>query len=124
MNRHLGQLFGNVGPVSAALPAFNVWSNDDGSVITTEVPGVKMEDIEITAAGDKITVKGSRKAEEVENSRLVRRERSTGYFSRTIKLPYQIDSAKVEAKLANGVLRITLPRAESDKPRKIAISAS
>lgn len=110
---------------ATAYPAFNVWSNDDGAVITSELPGIKMDDIELTVHGKTITIKGERKDEEQgENRHYVRRERPDGEFSRAIELPFQIDGAKVEARLAAGVLEVKLPRAENDKPRKIAVSAS
>lgn len=105
-----------------AYPAFNVWSNEDGAIITREIPGIKMADLEITVHGKTIAIKGARK-EEGENLHYVRRERPDGEFSRAIELPFQIDGAKVEAKLVNGVLEVKLPRAEADKPRKIAVNA-
>lgn len=116
------RFLGGVNEVSTSFPAFNVWSNDDGAVLTSELPGVKMEDIDITVSGKEVTVKGARKEEENKDVRYIRRERPTGEFTRAFELPYQIDAAKVGAKLSNGVLRIDLPRAENDKPRKIAVS--
>ncbi len=108
---------------ATAYPAFNVWSNDDGAVITSELPGVKMEELDLTVHGKTITIKGSRKDVQ-EDSHYVRRERPDGEFSRMIELPYQIDGSKVEAKMRDGLLQIRLPRAEADKPRKISVGAS
>ena len=109
---------------SGSFPAFNVWANEDGAVVTSELPGVKMEALEITASGKVISIKGARKEEaDGENVRYLRRERPEGEFNRSIELPFQIDAGKVEAKLQNGVLEIRLPRAESDKPRKISVNA-
>lgn len=116
------RFMGGDADTSASFPAFNIWSNADGAILTSEIPGVKMEDLKITVSGKEISIAGSRKECEADSSRFLRHERPVGQFSRTFKLPYQIDSAKVEAKLANGVLRIDLPRAENDKPRKIAIT--
>lgn len=104
-------------------PAFNVWSNEDGAMVTSELPGVSMSDLDITVQGKSISVKGSRKADIDEQARYLRRERPEGEFTRSIDLPYMIDASKVEAKMANGVLEISLPRAENDKPRKISVSA-
>lgn len=107
-----------------SFPPFNIWSDEDGAVVTSELPGVKLESVEITVSGKSVTVKGSRIEEEPgENVRSVRRERATGEFERNFKLNFQVDSGKVAAKLANGVLEIHLPRAENDKPHKIAVSA-
>lgn len=109
---------------SGAFPAFNVWANENGAMVTSELPGVKMEALDITASGKTITVKGARKEETGgEDVRYLRRERPEGEFNRSIELPFQIDASKVEAKLQNGVLEIRLPRAESDKPRKISVNA-
>lgn len=111
--------------VAGAFPALNIWANEEVAIVTTELPGVKLEDLEITAQGKTIGIKGARKegGEGDEGMRYLRRERPEGEFSRSIELPFQIDAGRVEAKLANGVLRITLPRAENDKPRKISVNA-
>lgn len=117
------RFIGSAGEVSTSFPAFNVWSNEEGAILTSELPGVRMEDLDITVTGKEVTVKGARKEGEEFDARYLRRERPAGEFTRSFELPYQIDSAKVEAKLTNGVLRIALPRSEGDKPRKIAVSA-
>ena len=103
-------------------PAINIWSNDDGLLISAEMPGVNPEDINIDVTGDALSISGERKPDEVIKEALYhRRERSSGSFSRTIQLPYMVDTNKVEAACKNGVLMISLPRAEADKPRKITI---
>lgn len=122
----LNRFFAAPGHLDTApsFPAFNIWSDEDGAVVTSELPGVRMEDLDITVSGKAVTVKGSRKAEETaEKERRVRQERPSGEFERAFQLGFQIDAARVQAKLADGVLEITLPRAENDKPRKITISA-
>lgn len=113
---------GSANEMTSSFPAFNIWSNEDGAVLTSELPGVRMEDLDITVSGKEIAIKGARKADETPGGRYVRHERTAGGFSRSFQLPFQIDSANVQAKLADGVLRIELPRAENDKPRKIAVS--
>lgn len=114
---------GNHPDTASSFPAFNIWSNEDGAVVTSEIPGVKMEDLDITVSGKDITISGSRKEDDATDTRFVRHERPAGEFSRSFQLPFQIDSTKVNAKLANGVLQIDLPRAENDKPRKITITS-
>lgn len=103
-------------------PAFNLWSDGGGSVLTSELPGVKLEDLDITVSGSVVTIKGARKEESREKETHIRRERPQGQFERAFDLNYTIDAAKVEAKLSNGVLEISLPRAEAEKPRKITIN--
>lgn len=105
-------------------PTFNLWADENGAVLTSEIPGVELGQLEITVSGRDVSVKGSRPAEPVEGAQAVRRERAAGEFERAFQLPFQVDAEKVEAKFVNGVLEVTLPRAEYDKPRKINISAS
>lgn len=119
-NRFIGA--GNGGDSSPAFPAFNVWSNDEGATITSELPGVKMEDLDITVSGKQVTIKGARKEGEGYDVRYMRRERPAGEFTRAFEMPFQVDGSKVSAKLSQGVLQIDLPRAEIDKPKKIAVS--
>lgn len=124
LNSEFNRLFGRATYNEVGFPAFNIWNNAEGSVLTSELPGVKIDDIELTVTGSVVTIKGARKNALNEQDRYVRRERPEGEFVRTFELPFQIDAAKVSAKAKNGVLSIELPRAESDKPRKITVSAS
>lgn len=111
--------------LSGAFPSFNIWENQGGVAITSELPGVKMEDLEVTVSGSVLTVKGSRKDEGCsDDSRCLRRERRSGEFARTVELPFQVDAGKVEATLTNSVLYINLPKAESEKPRKISVNVN
>lgn len=121
-NRIIGNAFG-----SEAVPIYpvcEIFGNDEAVIISSEIPGIRMEELDIVAQGKVITIKGSRKDEADEKSRYLRRERPEGSFSRSIEVPFLIDADKVEAKLVNGVLEIRLPRAESDKPKKIVVSAN
>jgi len=105
-----------------AFPALNVWSNAEVVLVTAEIPGIDPKDIEISVVGETLTLKGSRKPEEIgEGIQYHRRERGYGNFTRTLQLPYRIEADKVGATFDKGVLTITLPRAEADKPRKITV---
>ena len=105
-----------------AFPAVNVWTSEDSVVITAELPGVGLEDLHIAIENDALTLSGTRKPEDVdEGATHHRRERLYGNFNRSVRLPFRVDSDKAEATLVNGVLTITLPRAEADKPRMIAV---
>ena len=109
---------------SPTYPAINIWMNEDGQVISAEMPGVHPDDIDIDVTGDALSISGDRKPDEVvKEAHYHRRERSYGSFSRTIQLPFMVDTNKVEASFKNGVLLINLPRAEADKPKKIAIKS-
>ena len=106
-------------------PAMNVWTKADaGQVITAEIPGMNVDDLDIKVVGETLTISGSRQAPvDDENVRYHRQERGYGSFTRTIQLPFPIEVDKVEANYEKGVLKIWLPRAESYKPRKIAVKA-
>jgi HSP20 family protein len=103
-------------------PAVNLWSNADKALITAELPGYLKKDVDISLTGDVLRIHGSRKAPECkDNECFHRQERSYGVFDREIQLPFNIDSGKVNASFNNGVLTISLPRAEADKPKTIEI---
>jgi len=105
-------------------PAINIWTNEDGQIISAEMPGVHPDDIDIDVTGDALSISGERKPDEVtRDAHYHRRERSYGSFSRTIQLPFMVDTKKVEANFKNGILMISLPRAEADKPKKITIKS-
>ena len=105
-------------------PAINVWTDQDGAVVTAELPGINPEDMDISVKNDTLTLRGSRVPDEVQEGETChRRERGSGSFTRSLQLPFQVASDKVGASYQKGVLHITLPRAEADKPKKIAIKA-
>jgi HSP20 family protein len=111
-------------PSSVEFPAVNVWVSADNAFVTSEIPGVDPDSIEISVVGKSVTIRGARKPDMLkEGEAYHRRERWEGQFSKTLEMPFTIDSSKVEAKSARGILRISLPRAEADKPRKIAVKS-
>ncbi len=121
MNRALSRW---VSPSTIEFPAVNVWVAGDTAVVTTEVPGIDPNAIDISVVGKTLTLRGSREPEQfTENESYHRRERWHGQFTKTIELPFDIDSGKVDAQYRKGILRITLPRAEADKPRKISVKS-
>ena len=108
-----------------SFPAMNVWTSEEGLIVTAEIPGVEIGDIDISVMNETLTVSGQRNPEEVgEGVRYHRRERGYGRFTRSVQLPYPVDSDNVEATFKNGVLSIALPRAEEDKPRKITVKGT
>lgn len=110
---------------TASFPRINVLTNDDEVIITSEMPGVDPADVDLSVDGDTLTIKGSRKPRElVEGRKWHRRERGSGNFCRTVQLPFNVENSKVNAVYAKGVLTVTLPRAEADKPRKITVKTS
>ncbi|MFZ5907187.1 MAG: Hsp20/alpha crystallin family protein [Nitrospirota bacterium] len=112
-------------PTAAEFPAVNIWISGDDAVVTAEIPGIAPDAIDISVIGNAVTLRGSRQPEVVrEGEGYHRRERWQGEFAKTLDLPFAIDANKVEASFGRGVLQITLPRAEADKPRKIAVKSA
>lgn len=111
---------------TATFPQLNIWTNEeDGALVTAELPGVSPDALDIQVTGDTLTLKGERSADDADSgSTYHRRERPIGEFSRTVQLPFAVDKEKVQAEMHNGVLQIQLPRAEDEKPRKITISSN
>ena len=109
---------------TSEFPPINVWMDGDRAIITSELPGVEPKDVDISVAGKSVTLRGSRATEDFcEGECRHRGERWSGKFTRSIELPYVVDQDKVEARFNKGVLELSLPRAEADKPRKIAIKS-
>ena len=105
-------------------PAVNLWANEESQLIKAEMPGIKADDININVTADTLTISGSRSHDEkVENANYHRQERGYGTFTRTIQLPFMVDTSSVEANLKNGILDIKLQRVEADKPKKIAVKS-
>ena len=104
-----------------SFPALNVWEDEHQVFAEAELPGLKMEDLEISVMGNELTIRGERKDDPRESAVHHRRERGLGAFSRVIRLPVDIDPDRVAAALRNGVLTITLPKAEKAKPRKVEV---
>ena len=111
---------------SSKFPAINVWtSGNEGIYVTAELPGIDPDDINISVTADTLVLSGVRKAEGAsEAAQYHRRERTHGEFSRSFQLPYPVNKDKVEANLQLGLLQISLPRAESDKPKQIAVNTN
>jgi HSP20 family protein len=103
-------------------PAINIWTGEDGAVLMAEIPGVSPDELDISVVGDTLTLQGERKRPEIgENAQYHRQERGYGRFSRTMQLPFPIEVDKVEAAIERGVLKMTLPRAEADRPKRISV---
>lgn len=125
MNRLVRSSRGSRLQTAPSFPAMNIWTSDEGQVITAEIPGVEPEDLDISVTGEILTLSGTRKPESVgEEMRYHRQERGYGRFKRSIQLPYPVQTEKVEASFKSGVLNIQLPRAEEDKPKKITVKSA
>ena len=106
-------------------PAVDVFEKDDDLVIRAEVPGVEKDDIDIRIEDGNLVLRGERKREEeITDDNAYRLERSYGGFVRSFRLPKTVDATRIAATCNNGVLEITLPKAEESKPKRIEISAA
>jgi HSP20 family protein len=96
----------------------------DQLVIKVSLPGVKLEDVDISISGNVLTIKGETKEEEkTKEAEYVCRERFIGEFSRSLSLPEGLDTEKAEAVMANGILTLTIPKSEEAKPKSIKVKA-
>lgn len=125
LQREMNRLMDGVSrPASRGFPALNVWANEEHALITAEVPGIDVEDLDISIVDDTLTLSGQRSLPQTgDDVQWHRHERWHGDFSRSLQLPFKIDSDNVEATYEDGVLRVTLPRAEEDQPRQISVKS-
>jgi HSP20 family protein len=105
-------------------PAIEIMEKEDKFTVKAELPGVKEEDINISVAGDMLTIEGEKKTEsEVKKKGYQYSEASYGSFSRSIAIPSAVNINKIEASFEKGVLEITLPKAPEVKAKKITLAA-
>ena len=111
-----GQLF------SGWSPALDLYQNNDNIVAVVELPGMRREEIEISLHDGTLTIAGERKSESSNGEKAERTERYIGKFRRSITLPTRVEAGKVQASYKDGVLTVTLPKAEEAKPKQIQIN--
>ena len=122
MNRLFDRWGGATPAAAPAFPPVNVREEDDHVVLEAELPGLQLKDLEIfVTGGNQLTLKGERRPELPEKGVWHRQERGFGKFSRSLTLPFAVNSDKVDARFENGVLLVKLPKHESAKPRKIQV---
>jgi HSP20 family protein len=106
------------------MPTIDMYQTDDEVVIKATIPGISPEDLDIQITGDTLTLQGEIKHEEkVENAKYHIREHSYQSFSRSLTLPVQVVADKANAEINNGILTLTLPKAEEVKPKVISVKA-
>ena len=117
----VGDLWGSNG---RTVPALNIWDDGARLFVEAEVPGYQMDNLEVSAMGNQLTIKGRRESETAEGTTFHRRERRTGEFTRALTLPVEIDAEKVHATLKDGVLTVELPKAQAALARKIEVKSA
>lgn len=108
-------------PSAGVFPLLNVTQDRDNFYVRAEMAGVRAEGLNITAANRTVTLSGRRNVGEEQGVSYHRKERAEGEFNRSITLPGDFDSARVDARYANGILTLVLPKPEQAKPRQIAV---
>ncbi len=125
IRQEMNRLFNHAIGEKREYPAVNIWTNQESAVITAELPGYDPKNISLSVVGDVLTISGNRVKQELkEGEQYHREERGAGRFEHSVRLPFLVNNEKVEANFKNGILQINLPRAESDRPKKIQIKTS
>jgi len=119
--RHESDWFGSSTAGAGAFPPINIFQKDGDFVAIVELPGVDKVDLQIEAKESTVRISGRKEIGLEQSASVHRRERAHGAFDRTFSLPIQINSDAVGADFVDGVLTLTIPRAESQKPRNIKI---
>ena len=109
--------------LSGWTPALDLYEDKDNVYVRVEVPGMKKEDIELSLHNGSLSVSGERKGDETfKDAEVYREERFFGRFQRTVSLPTAVASDKVKAQYKDGILTVTLPKAEEAKPKHIELT--
>ena len=104
-------------------PALDLYQSNDNVIAVLELPGMRKEDIEISLHDGTVTISGERKRENSsDGDKAERTERYIGRFRRSIALPTRVDAGKVSATYRDGILTVTLPKAEEVKPKQIQVN--
>lgn len=106
---------------SGVYPPVNIFEKNGDLVLVAELPGIKKEFLNIEVRENILRLSGTRTIDYEKNASYHRIERNSLKFDRTLRLPFNIESGRVQAEYKDGLLVVSLPRAESDKPKKIAI---
>ena len=104
--------------------ALDVAENENGYIVKASIPGVSLDDLDITITDNVLTIKGELKEDkEVKEAQYHVRERRLGSFSRSVSIPSKVNSDAIKAEFANGVLTLSLPKTEEVKPKRISVNA-
>ena len=111
--------------ITPAWPAVDVTEDDKAVTLRADVPGMDAKHLDVEVSGNTLTVSGSREEEKKEEKEGYRRqERTSGSFSRTVTLPTYVDATKVDAKYAEGVLTVTVPKIPGRAPKRVTVKSS
>lgn len=124
MDRMFDEFYRHPTTSAEGMPLIDMYQTDDDIVVKATLPGVDVQDLDIQVTGDVLTIRGEVKHEvEEENAKYHMREQHFQAFSRTLSLPTLVVADKAKAEMKNGVLNLTLPKAEESKPKSISVKA-
>ncbi|MFZ5811330.1 MAG: Hsp20/alpha crystallin family protein [Thermodesulfobacteriota bacterium] len=103
---------------SLAYPPLNISEDDESIYVQCEIPGMDMEDLDLTLTDSSLVIKGERKGVK---GKYYRQERPTGFFQRVVNIQAAVNRDKVTARMKDGVLEVVIPKADESKPKKISI---
>lgn len=121
MDRLLEGLTSQAPRSAGVFPLVNLTESKDNFYLRAELPGISSSELDIQATANSVSISGERNIPAETEARYHRRERESGRFSRVVSLPREINPDHVEAGLADGVLTVTLPKADIAKPRQISV---
>ncbi|MCA9015735.1 MAG: Hsp20/alpha crystallin family protein [Planctomycetaceae bacterium] len=122
MDNLLSTFSGDGGMAAGFNAVLDMSETDDAIQVQMDVPGIKPEEIEVEVIGNTLQITGERKEEKEEKGKTFHRiERTSGSFSRSVKLPCEVESEHIEAQCAEGVLTIKLPKSDFRKPHKVTV---
>ncbi len=130
LQREVGRLFESLEPLQTwrlvrQYPPLNLYDTADRYVLTVQLPGMEPADLDLAITGETLTLRGERKRPDgVSDESYRRQERPFVRWTRTITLPERVESEKVSAVFAKGILTVTIPKAEGAKPRQIPVASS
>ena len=109
------------------VPAMDAWETEQAFVVQLDLPGVTPEQVDVSFDRNTLTIRGTR-SDTIPSDKSEKRvffvERSPGAFSRSLRFPQFVEASKIDAKYANGVLTVTVPKSDAGKARKISVSAN
>ena len=117
-----GTRFAGATHAGALFPSLNLLADEHNLYVEATVPGLALEDVEVNVRGDQLRISGTRQLPREEKTRCLLLERGSGVFDRTLQLPVAVDAEQTTAELRNGILTVTMPKAQ--KTRRIEVKGS
>ncbi|MGD9202364.1 MAG: Hsp20/alpha crystallin family protein [Chitinispirillia bacterium] len=116
--------YGHANGTAATFPLLNAYEDKDNVLVTAELPGLTKDQVNITFSDGVLTLSGKQEIpEKLKEMGVIRKERSEGDFEKTLRIPMKVNQESISASFSNGILSITLPKAEEAKPKTISIEA-